>query len=67
MSSNDGCPDCTARISVHFTECPWCGAACEQSDAVRPVPRRRFSLGALITISTLAAIMIWLASLGQSL
>ncbi|MCA9139030.1 MAG: hypothetical protein KDB00_19795 [Planctomycetales bacterium] len=55
------CSYCNAAISSRVAECPWCGA--ELSDIEANPMRRRMSLGALITIMTLAALVIWLASL----
>ncbi|WP_182870382.1 hypothetical protein [Stieleria mannarensis] len=55
------CLNCNARIHARVTECPWCGQTREIPDAT-PV-RKRLSLGALITILTLAALLMWLMSL----
>ncbi|QEF99687.1 hypothetical protein Mal15_37530 [Stieleria maiorica] len=55
------CLNCNARINARVTECPWCGQPRVIPDAT-PI-RKRLSLGALITILTLAALLMWLMSL----
>ncbi|WP_372894886.1 hypothetical protein [Stieleria sp.] len=55
------CPNCNARIHGRAPQCPWCGQPRDLAD-LQPV-RKRLSLGALITILTLAALLLWLMSL----
>ena len=55
------CPNCNARIHFRAPQCPWCGLQRDLPD-LQPV-RKRLSLGALITILTLAALLMWLMSL----
>ena len=55
------CTNCNARISSRVRECPWCGIE-RDLPAIEPV-RKRLSLGALITILTLAALLMWLMTL----
>ncbi len=57
----DECENCNARIHSQVPECPWCGAQRGLDDTI--VVRKRLSLGALITIMTLAAFVLWLISL----
>ena len=67
MKMNTGifeCPNCNARISSGVPECPWCGA--EQQPEALAGMRRKLSLGALITIVTLAGLLLWLMSLGPA-
>ena len=61
----DECENCNARIHARVRECPWCGAL-RELDGTQKV-RKRLSLGALITIMTLAALMLWLMSLDLTL
>ncbi|MCO8122471.1 hypothetical protein NHH03_12050 [Stieleria sp. TO1_6] len=57
------CANCNASINHRVQECPWCGAV--QPLLMHAPMRKRLSLGALITISTLAALYLWLVWLSQ--
>ena len=55
------CGHCNSLISSTVDECPWCGVA-EKRRPRRPL-RKRWSLGALITITTLLGLLLWLMTL----
>lgn len=57
------CTNCNARISRGVSECPWCGYP-QTPNPDRSVTRR-LTLGALLTILTLAAILAWLMTLDR--
>ena len=59
--SVEECLNCNAMISSRVERCPWCGIE-RAVDPSKPL-RKKMSLGALITIMTLAALLLWLMSL----
>ena len=62
-SAIEECTNCNARINSCVPECPWCGVPREPMPAGPVV--KRWSLGALIMILTIAAVLLWLMSLDR--
>lgn len=57
------CPNCNARINARVSECPWCGI--RRVDLPPEPLRKRMSLGALITIVTLVALLLGMIRFSQ--
>jgi len=55
------CGHCNARISRNVAECPWCGTS--RRVGSEPGLRRRVSLGALLMLVTIGAVLCALVAL----